>query len=271
MTVERRSGLAFASMALAMLAAAGFGELARHAETASAAQLAWSILGVEVMLGAFAFAAAHLSREPALGRLGMAAGRLPWSLLALLVIGMLALSHALDGILELSGLREHSALAELPGRLEGARGGTLLLVLLALGVAPGFAEELLCRGLVQRGLHPRLGPVRAIGAGALLFGALHLEPVHAAFAMVLGAYLGVVAWWADSIRAAIGCHVVNNLASVGLAATLGPTIWAPELATAMGACVTLLCLWLVNRARPRPGAPPGGMVPACPSDGSPGP
>jgi membrane protease YdiL (CAAX protease family) len=260
MTLERRSGLAFALMALALLAAAGAGELARHADPASAARLAWSALGVEVMLGAFACAAALLCRGPAARRLGLGAGRLSWSLLALLVIGMLALSHALDGVLEMSGLREHSALAEVPVRLEGARGRTLVLTLLALGLAPGFAEELLCRGLVQRGLLQRLGPVRAIGAGALLFGALHLEPVHAAFAVVLGAYLGGVAFWADSTRAAIGCHVVNNLASVGFAATLGPTPWAPELAAAMGVCVALLCLCLVNRARPRPEAPPREMA-----------
>jgi membrane protease YdiL (CAAX protease family) len=173
---------------------------------------------------------------------------------------MLALSHALDGVLEMSGLREHSALAELPVRLEGARGRTLVLALMGLGLAPGIAEELLCRGLVQRGLLERLGPVRAIGAGALLFGALHLEPVHAAFAGVLGAYLGVVAWWSDSTRAAILCHAVNNLVSVGLAVTLGQAPWAPELAAGMGVLVAALCLGLVNRARPRPEAPPDGTV-----------
>ncbi len=257
MTAERRSGLAFLLIALALLAAAGAGELARHAEPASAAQLAWSALGIEVLLGAFAVAAALLSREPAAARLGLGPGRLPWSLLTLLAIGMLALSHALDGVLEMSGLREQSALAELPGRLEGARGEALALSLVALGLAPGVSEELLCRGLVQRGLLPRLGPVRAIAVGALLFGALHLDLVHAAFAVALGAYLGLAAWWADSTRAAIGCHVANNLASVGFAATLGPTPWAPELAVGMGTGLSLLCLWLVNRARPRPGAPPG--------------
>jgi len=271
MTVERRSGLAFALMALAALAAAGAGELARQADPAGAARLAWSALGVEVMLGAFACAAALLSRGPATRRLGLAAGRLSWGLLTLLAIGMLALSHALDGVLELSGLREHSALAELPGRLQGARGEALALALLALGLAPGIAEELVCRGLVQRGLLLRLGPAPAIAAGALLFGALHLEPVHAAFATVLGAYLGVVAWWADSTRAAIGCHVVNNLASVGLAATLGPTPWAPELAASVGGCVALLCLCLVNRARPRPEASGGGLARPCPPGGVPDP
>ena len=258
MTVERRSGLAFGLMALALLAAAGSGELARHADPASASHLAWSALGIEVLLGAFACAAALLSREPAVLRLGLAAGRLSWRLLALLAVGMLALSHALDGVLEISGLREHSALAELPGRLAGVHGETLALALLALALAPGIAEELLCRGLVQRALLPRLGPAGAIGAGALLFGALHLEPVHAAFAVVLGVYLGIVAWWADSTRAAIGCHVVNNLAAVGLSATLGPAPWAPEVAAPVGSCIAILCLWLVNRARPLPEAPPGG-------------
>ena len=39
-----------------------------------------------------------------------------------------------------------------------------------------WCEELLCRGLVQRGLQPLLGPVAAVSIAALLFGALHGNP-----------------------------------------------------------------------------------------------
>ena len=221
-----------------------------------------STLGLQVLVALMAVAGASLSPAPLRVRLGLEPGRLSAPLLGVLVIGTLGLSLALDGLLTLSELRDRSVLAALDEELLGIRGGTLALALLGLGIAPGIAEELLCRGLLQGGLQPRLGAPKAIALAAIAFGALHLEAIHGVLAAVLGLYFGVATYLAGSVRAAILCHTVNNLASV--AATAWGASGAPPapVAVAVGLPVACGCLWAVWR---RAGGPPalGGPPPAA--------
>jgi membrane protease YdiL (CAAX protease family) len=242
-----RIGLASATAALALLGGAKLAALSQRVGVDSVEALALLALGIELVLGTTAWAGALLSPPPVTARLGLRAGRLRTRSLALLILGALALSHGLDGMLELSGLRDESALAGLAETLHGTRGGALWLALIGLVVAPGIAEELLCRGLLQRGLQRRLGAPAAIGISSLAFGALHLEPIHAVFAAVLGLYLGVAAYWADSTRASIGCHLVNNLASVGLMVMFGHAQPVPAVSVPLALVVCLGCLWCVGR------------------------
>ena len=85
---------------------------------------------------------------------------------------------------------------------------------------------------------------------ALCFGALHVDPVHGGFAVLLGLYFGVAARRADSIRVAIVCHASNNLLAVYFAA------WWPELRPAgpvgigVAAAIALACLWYTCRPSP---------------------
>ena len=94
--------------------------------------------------------------------------------------------------------------------LFAAGGRALLLTIFAVGIAPGVCEELLFRGLLQRGLVRRCGAPAAVGIGALVFGAMHLEWVQGSAATLLGLYLGAVAFRAGSVRPAIFCHCCNN-------------------------------------------------------------
>jgi membrane protease YdiL (CAAX protease family) len=242
-----RIGLAAALAALALFGGAQLAALSQRIDAHSVEALVLLALGIEVVLGSMACAGALLSPEPFSVRLGLRVGRLRARSLALLILGALALSHGLDALLDLSGLRDESALAGLAETLHGARGDALWLALIGLAIAPGIAEELLCRGFLQRGLQQRLGAPAAIGISALAFGALHLEPIHALFAAVLGLYLGVAAYWADSTRAAIGCHLVNNLVSVGLMVMFGHAQPAPALSVPLSLAVCLGCLWGVRR------------------------
>ena len=242
-----RIGLASAAAALALFAGAQLAALSGRAGAGSVEALALLALGIELALGLTACEGALLSPAPLAARLGLRVGRLRAGPLALLTLGMLALSHGLDGMLDLSGLRDESALAGLAETLHGARGGALWLALAGLVVAPSIAEELLCRGFLQRGLQQRLGGPAAIGISALAFGALHLDPVHALFAAVLGLYLGVAAYWADSTRASIGCHLVNNLVSVGLMVAFGHAQPAPALSVPLALAVCQGCHWGVRR------------------------
>ena len=171
-------------------------------------------LGFELFLGLLALAIAARSPQGLTARLGLGPSRLPWSLLALLVVGMLSLSFALDGASKVFELPHSDAIEQLESRLSGTRGPALTVALLSFALVPGVAEELLCRGLVQRGLQVRFGPATAIVLAALFFGALHMDPVYSFLAAALGLYLGAIAYLAGSVRASITCHAVNNAAAV---------------------------------------------------------
>ncbi len=249
---------------LACLAlAAGLGSCAAAglAERGGLVETALSTLGLEIFLALGAVALALPGPVPPSWRLGLGPGRLSRGQLLLLALGTLGLSHGLDALLDSTGLRDASALAGLDRALAGARGSELLLAQLCLALAPAFGEELLCRGLVQRGLELRIGAAAALPLSAVLFGAMHLEPIHGGVAMLLGLYLGMVAWLAGSIRASIFCHLVNNL--VAVAATSWPGARGePGWTLGAGPALALLVLGLVWW---RAGSPPPLVEPAVAS------
>lgn len=185
-------------------------------------------------------------------RLGLARGRLPPRMLALLVLGVLALSFAADASLRGRGLRDRGTLQTFDRAVAEARGPSLLASALALGLAPAVGEELFFRGLVQRGLEARFGAGVAIPVAAILFAAVHGDAVHALAALVLGLYLGAVAHLSGSIRSAIACHAANNLAAVGIGA-FGPLDVGVSLAGVSALlAAALAALWIVWRSGRRP-------------------
>ena len=250
---NRRLLLALWITALAASAGASTCALASEAAASRAEDVAIGGLGFELFLGLAALAGATLSAAPLAERLGLRRGRLSAGQLALLALGTLALSHALDAVIDLAQLGEHGSLAELDAALSGVRGRAFWLALLGLGLAPGVAEELLCRGLVQRGLVPRLGAPAAVLVATLFFGALHVDPVHAAFAAALGLYLGVLSHLAGSVRPAIVCHAANNLCAVLMAAFFSELAPPPAASIGFGSGIALLALAWVWRSL---GGPP---------------
>jgi len=213
-TQRSAPALAFASLAV--------GALLAVQPLASSIGRFGAILGFEIFLAMLALAFAARSPLGIGERLGLGPIALPRGALALLTLGTLALSFSLDGIYRHIEPPDSGALFQFESELAGARGGTLAFALLSFALVPGIAEELLCRGLVQRGLQPRYGPIAAILLASLFFGAIHLDPVHSAFAAILGLYLGAIAYLAGSVRASMVCHVANNTAAVlGAAVTPG--------------------------------------------------
>lgn len=197
------------------------------------------------------------------GRLGLGPGILDGRALAALALGTIALSHALDAAIHLSGAAEVGALAELDAALRGMTPAELPVALVCLALAPGLAEELFFRGLVQRAVVARLGAgptatALAIGTAAVLFALAHFDPVHSPGALILGVYLGVAAWLSGSTRAAMLCHVLNNGVAV-LGGYLGAEIGLGEHAAvtfAAGILVAAACLRPAWRGRWRPPAGP---------------
>lgn len=259
MPIRRAS--AWLLLAVALLAAGGLAASSRRiAEPVLALSLA--SVAIELVILGVAVAAALLAPGSPRERLGLVRWRIEGIEAAALAAGTLGLSHALDALLALSGLGEKSGLAEFARSLEGARGLPLAAAALAIGLLPALAEELLCRGVLQRTLVPRLGAAPAILLAALAFGALHLHPIHGAFAALLGAYLGVVGHWSGGVLAPIACHAVNNLAAVGQAVTQGPTLSASPADVARGLALATLALgWVgwrrARRLQPGPGSVDG--------------
>jgi membrane protease YdiL (CAAX protease family) len=177
-----------------------------------------------VLLVGVCGAAAALSPLPARARLGLGRPRLGAGGIAFCVLGALACSQALDGLVDLCGLGEVGFLArfrDLAAHLPAAR---LVVLALIMGALPGFGEELFFRGYMQTRLAARWGAARAIVVSGLLFGLLHLDPVQSPLAACLGLYLGLVAVRAGSIWPAIIAHTVNNVVAVLTAALVpGPT------------------------------------------------
>ncbi len=213
-------------------------------------------LGFEAFLVMLALAFAVRSPLGIRVRLGLGPSKLSRGALALLTLGTLALSFSLDGVYRLLEPPESGVLFQFESELAGVRGKTLAFALLSFALLPGIAEELLCRGLVQRGLQDRIGPIPAILLASIFFGALHMDPIHSAFAVVLGLYLGAIAHLAGSVRASMGCHIANNTAAV-LGAAAAPGVGPmPTASLVIAAAFSLGVLgWLWRRHRPAPIAP----------------
>lgn len=260
---SRTLARALAGAAAFALALAAWGAVRTRLPDDAATTLAADALATALLLALLAAAGAALAAEPASARLGLRRGRLGAGASALGALGLLGLSHAVEGALALAGAPPSATLGRFEVALGSARPGELLLALAALALAAAGAEELFFRGLLQRGLERRLGPAAAIALAAALFAAAHGDRVHAAAALPLGLYLGVLAWLDGSIRAAFAAHALNNAVAVlETAAGLGaPGGGAALPSIGVGLAVAAAALWGARtRVRPRvepdPAAPP---------------
>jgi membrane protease YdiL (CAAX protease family) len=105
------------------------------------------------------------------------------------------------------------------GRLfEGPLARRVAMVALTALLAP-LCEELAFRGYLQSALRLRLGDGAALGLGAALFAAMHLNPVSLPGLLLLGLLFAWLALRSGSIWPAVAAHLANNGISSVLAAT----------------------------------------------------
>jgi uncharacterized protein len=83
-------------------------------------------------------------------------------------------------------------------------------ILWAIAIAPALGEELICRGLIGRGLIARWGVVPGVLVTSVLFGIMHINPAQAVAVIPLGiamhfAYLTTRSFWAPVLL-----HLLNN-------------------------------------------------------------
>jgi membrane protease YdiL (CAAX protease family) len=156
--------------------------------------------------------------------------------LAMVVVGTLTLSQALDSALTLLGLDALGTPALIRRVLAGAAGPQLFMAVVVLGILVGIAEEAFFRGYMQSALRARWPPWAAVLGTSLAFALLHvdwvsLEIVHASLVLALGLWLGFVTERLDSALPAVAAHVVNNIVFTLEAASgftvkgIGPNLW----------------------------------------------
>ena len=133
--------------------------------------------------------------------------------MATAICGTLSISLAFDGLSLLDLLPDSPVLSELSRIIGSMTGFSLIGAVLTIGVAPGIAEELLFRGYIQTRLTQRWGAGVGIFVTSLLFGLMHMDPVHMAFAFFMGLFLGYLTERSGSIRPAMICHATNNIIS----------------------------------------------------------
>jgi membrane protease YdiL (CAAX protease family) len=131
-------------------------------------------------------------------------------------------------------------------------------------VLPGFSEELLFRGQVQRGLLAHWAPPAAILVTSAMFAAWHLDPSRFATTFLFSCWVGWIAWRAGSIVPGMILHAIHNavFGLLGVAAGLLPVrvlrtyntmAPPPLLALALVAFgVAAVSALLLRRRLPRP-------------------
>lgn len=87
--------------------------------------------------------------------------------------------------------------------------GEYLLLVFALAVLPGIIEELLFRGLIQRGFMG-FGAVTAMFMSAVLFSLFHLSPAQTVYQFFFGLILAWVYFRTKNLTIPIILHFINN-------------------------------------------------------------
>ena len=145
------------------------------------------------------------------------------------------------------------------GSLEGldrvANAAPLYLVVPAMALVPGVAEELLFRGMFQSSIRFRWFGVVMTG---VLFAAYHTDPHHVAAVLPLGIYLSWLRMRTGSTLVPITAHIANNATAVIASVLLeggaeGETLdwyWIPIGLAVAGFCCAVV--WYTTRGRNGP-------------------
>ena len=128
--------------------------------------------------------------------------------------------------------------------------------MVAVGLAAPLGEETLFRGLIQRSLLRASSARRAIAVTALLFAAIHYEPIGLLARVELGALFGFLAYRTGSLWSAIAAHAASNLFALTLYFVSGdPTEGPPQtqqllLLAGVGLMLTAPMLLALHRTLP---------------------
>lgn len=117
---------------------------------------------------------------------------------------------------------------------------------IAIVISAPIMEEALFRGVIMKGYLRKLSPTKSIIFSGLLFGALHVLPVHVFFASIVGFALGYVYYRTRSLGLVILIHFINNGASYFLGQQNIPTSSEEMLGTGMAGVLGLAAVLTIS-------------------------
>lgn len=143
-----------------------------------------------------------------------------WKAGALYTLPLVGLAAALDviedkvpALQDVTKATQRSVLGLLGGTFKPFLG---LVIASVLGLAAGFGEEMLFRGILQFELVSRVGSSAvAIGASSILFGALHaVTPMYAFLATLASIYFGSLYVSTGNLAVPILCHALYDVGAL---------------------------------------------------------
>lgn len=135
-----------------------------------------------------------------------------------LVTGIMIFSLPVIGVLN---LLNYWIIKEIFGKYEifqapiSTQSWGLLAGIFVIGVSAGICEEVLFRGVIQRGFE-KFGAIKSIFITAFLFGLMHMDFQRFLGTFVLGALLGYLTYKSNSLFCSIFAHFANNSIAVCL-------------------------------------------------------
>jgi len=134
--------------------------------------------------------------------------KIQWWLVPVIIVGTLAL------VILLARLSTWIPMPKFIQKLfENPLNKGIMSIIIAILVAP-VLEEILCRGIVLRGLLKNYPPFKAILISAIFFGAIHLNPWQGIPATFDGLFLGWVYYKTQSVIPGMIIHAAINITAV---------------------------------------------------------
>lgn len=128
---------------------------------------------------------------------------------AIIAISMLSISVIIDPLTTLIPMPQY-----IKDLFESLLSGNSIWQVITIVIAAPILEELLLRGVIERGIIYNNGAKKAIFWSAFLFAFIHLNPWQGAAAFIFGLFIGWIYWRTHSIFACIFIHFINNGSSI---------------------------------------------------------
>lgn len=141
--------------------------------------------------------------------------------------------------------------------LSEGSGVSILGLIAALTLAIPFAEELLYRGFLLRGLNRKRQTLLGILVVSVAFSVSHIEPAEIVALLPVSIWLTLLASWSGCLWPSIAGHMTINGVAVGLILSGGVhqgqlTTWVHALAWLVPFPCFVIALWRLRRADKSP-------------------
>lgn len=218
--------LALGSSVLLVFGVALMRSSSRRSSLASEAQefalstpgLFYGALVSAASLATVAWCAARLEKTPIVRRLRLHRTRATPVGLLEATGGLIGLNLACATTGEMLGVHGSGVMDAVATALQSPTPWRFVAALATLGVAPGIAEEIFFRGLLQTRLVASWGRWPGIIAASAAFGLIHLDPLQGSIAFAAGLFLGSIVERFGGVRPSILAHAVNNSLVVAVGA-----------------------------------------------------